>query len=294
MDIKELLTSFAQMTIFAVMLSMGLVLGFNGIARLWRRPSLLVRCLIAAFIVVPLAATAVTYLLPLSFDVRAGIAAMAVIPGAPVTYRKMVKGPGDAELAGSFQATMALLSILLVPLWFGVISALYPAVATAPLATVFKQVMLVQGIPLLGGAAIAQWLPALAEEFDDPLNRISSAMLVGVVLLVLAMGLPLLLRAGVLPVLAVVLMAAAALLAGHFLGGSDPTTRQTIAVANATRNAGLAIALIALNFPEAEHAILTTIATYAVISAIAGAIYVRFYNKRLAHSADINNAVHGT
>jgi len=34
MDIKELLTSFAQITVFAVMLSMGMVLGFEGIARL--------------------------------------------------------------------------------------------------------------------------------------------------------------------------------------------------------------------------------------------------------------------
>lgn len=290
MDIKELFTSFAQMTIFAVMLSMGLVLGFNGIARLWRHPSLLVRCLIAAFLIVPLAAMAVTYLLPLSFEVRAGIAAMAIIPGAPVIYRKMVKGAADAELAGSFQATMALLSIVLVPLWFGVISALYPAVAAAPLATVFKQVMLVQGIPLLCGAAITQWLPELADDFNEPLNRISSAMLVGVVLLVLAMGLPLVLKAGVLPVVAVVLMAATSLLAGHFLGGADPTTRQTIAVANATRNAGLAIALIALNFPEAEHAILTTIATYAVISAIASAIYAKLYNKRLAQEVHPQDA----
>lgn len=290
MELKELLTSFAQMTIFAVMLSMGLVLGFNGIARLWRRPSLLVRCLIAAFLVVPVAAMVVTRVLPLPFEVRAGIAAMAIIPGAPVTYRKMVKGSADAELAGSFQATMALLSIVLVPLWFGVISALYPAVATAPLATVFKQVMLVQGIPLLCGAAITHWLPDLADDFNEPLNRISSAMLVGVVLLVLAIGLPLVLKAGALPVVAVVLMAAASLLAGHFLGGSDPTIRQTIAVANATRNAGLAIALIALNFPEAEHAILTTIATYAVISGVASAIYAKLYNKRLAQGAHSQDA----
>lgn len=290
MDIKELLTSFAQITVFAVMLSMGMVLGFEGISRLWRRPTLLVRCLIAAFVVVPLAAMVVTMVLPLSFDVRAGIAAMAIIPGAPVTYRKMVKGPGDAELAGSFQATMALMSIVLVPLWFGIISALYPTVATAPLATVFKQVMLVQGLPLLAGAALRHWAPGLAEEFDDPLNRISTAMLVGVVLLVLAMGLPLVLKAGPLPVLAVVLMAAAALLSGHFLGGSEPVARHTIAIANATRNAGLAIALIGLNFPQAKHAVLTTIATYAVISAIAGAIYTRLYLKRQAPSAESHPA----
>ncbi|NJL48718.1 MAG: hypothetical protein HC929_16100 [Leptolyngbyaceae cyanobacterium SM2_5_2] len=158
------MTSFAQITVFAVMLSMGMALGFEGMGRLWRRPSLLLRCCLAAFVVVPVAAMVVTRVLPLSFEVRAGIAAMAVIPGAPFIYRKMLKGPGDAELAGSFQATMALLSILLVPLWFGIISALYPNDAAAPLATVFKQVMLMQGVPLLAGAAIAP--ASLAQTVD--------------------------------------------------------------------------------------------------------------------------------
>ncbi|MGF1570636.1 MAG: bile acid:sodium symporter family protein [Nodosilinea sp.] len=290
MDLKELLSSFAQITLFAVMLSMGMVLGFRGIVRLWRRPSLLLRCVVAAFVAVPLAAMVVTKVLPLPFEVRAGIAAMAVIPGAPVIYRKMIKGPGDAELAGSFQATMALLSIALVPLWFGIITAIYPTGASAPLAVVFKQIMLVQGIPLLVGAAIAHWLPDLADDFNEPLNRISSAMLVGVVLLVVVMGLSLVLKAGPLPIFAVVLMAAAGLVAGHYLGGSDPTTRQTIALANGSRNAGLALALITLNFPAVAQEVLVTIASYAVMSGIAGKIYTHLYQKQLARRAHPQDA----
>jgi BASS family bile acid:Na+ symporter len=284
MDLKELLSSFAQITLFAVMLSMGMVLGFRGMVSLWRRPSLLLRSVVAAFVVVPLVAMVVTRVLPLPFEVRAGIAAMAVMPGAPVIYRKMLKGPGNAELAGSFQATMALLSIVLVPLWFMVLSALYPADQVAPVAVVFKQVMLVQGVPLLVGAAIAHWLPDLADDFNEPLHRISSAMLIGVVLLVVVMGLSLVLKAGPLPILAVVLMAAAGLVSGHYLGGADPTVRQTIALANGSRNAGLALALITLNFPGVAQEVLVTIASYAVMSAIAGKIYTRLYQKHLARS----------
>lgn len=284
MDLKELLSSFAQITLFAVMLSMGMVLGFRGMVSLWRRPSLLLRSVVAAFVAVPLAAMVVTRVLPLPFEVRAGIAAMAVMPGAPVIYRKMLKGPGNAELAGSFQATMALLSIVLVPLWFMVLSALYPADQVAPVAVVFKQVMLVQGVPLLVGAAIAHWLPDLADDFNEPLHRISSAMLIGVVLLVVVMGLSLVLKAGPLPILAVVLMAAAGLVSGHYLGGADPTVRQTIALANGSRNAGLALALITLNFPGVAQEVLVTIASYAVMSAIAGKIYTRLYQNQLARS----------
>ena len=284
-NIKELLSSFAQITVFATLLSMGLTLGFSGMTRLWRQPSLLVRCVVAAFVLVPLAAMVVTKVLPLPFEVRAGIAAMAVIPGSPVTYRKMLKGAGDPELAGSFQATMALLAIVLVPLWFGIISALYPNDAVAPLSAVGRQILLMQGIPLICGAAIRHWLPDFTEDFAEPLNRISSAMLIGVVLLILVIGLALVLKAGALPILAGVLMAAAALVAGHYLGGPDPFMRQTIAQATASRNAGLAIVLMTLNFPAVAHEVLVTIAAYAVMTAIASKIYVRLYQKRLAKLA---------
>lgn len=282
MDLKELLSSFAQLAVFATLLSMGLALGFSSMAQLWRSPSLLFRSVLAAFVLVPVAAMVVVFVLPLSFEVRAGIAAMAIIPGAPFTYRKMLKGAGDPGLAGSFQATMALLAIVLVPLWLAILAAFYPNDASASVAVVGRQILMVQGIPLLCGAAVRQWLPDLAEEFADPLNRISSAMLVGVVLLVLVMGLSLVLKAGPLPILAGVLMAAAALVAGHYLGGPDPLTRQTLAQATASRNAGLAIALMTLNFPAVAHEILVTIATYAVMTTIASKIYVRLHQKQLA------------
>lgn len=281
-NIKELLSSFAQLAVFAALLSMGLTLGFSGMTRLWRSPSLLVRSVLAAFVLVPVAAMVVVSVLPLSFEVRAGIAAMAIIPGAPFTYRKMLKGAGDPELAGSFQATMALLAVVLVPLWLGILAAMYPNDASASVAVVGRQILMVQGLPLICGAAVRQWLPDLAEEFAEPLNRISSAMLVGVVVLVLVVGLPLVLRAGFLPILSGVLMAAAALVAGHYLGRPDPLTRQTIAQATASRNAGLALALITLNFPNVAHEILVTIAAYAVMTAIASKIYVRLYQKQLA------------
>lgn len=282
MDIKELLTGFAQITLFALMLSMGMNLRFAGIVELWRRPSLLLRCFGAAFIVVPLAAMAIIHLLPLSVEVRAGIAAMAIAPGAPTVYLKMLKGDGDRHLAGSFQATMALLSVVLIPLWLVFFAILYSDSATVPMAQLFKQVMVVQLVPMLCGAALSQWLPDLAEDLNQPLHQISQAMLVGVLVLVLAIGLDLVLKAGVLPVLAVVLMAAVALLSGHWLGGPGPVQRQTIAIANATRNAGLAIVLITLNFPNVKHEILTTVAAYAVISGVAGKVYAHLYKKQLA------------
>jgi len=56
--------------------------------------------------------------------------------------------------------------------------------------------------------------------------------------------------------------------------------RISIALANSTRNAGLALALVALNI-ENTIPILGTISAIALLSAIADTIYVNFYRKRL-------------
>jgi BASS family bile acid:Na+ symporter len=280
MEIKTLLSHFAQLTLFAVMLSMGLNLRFRGVVALARQPVLLLRSLLAAFVLVPLAAIAVVKLPGLSFDVRAGIALMAIAPGAPMIYHKMLKGPADSTLAGSFQITMALLSVALVPLWIAILSALSPADAWVEPQTIAKQVFSAQLIPILLGTSLCHWLPDLAEEFEAPLARISDGMLLVLIVLILAIALPKVLTAGIPTVIAVVLMATAALLAGHWAGGPDPRTRLAIAVANATRNAGLALMLAAINFPNQE-AMLSIIATYALISAVAGKVYTKQCQQRL-------------
>jgi BASS family bile acid:Na+ symporter len=83
----------------------------------------------------------------------------------------------------------------------------------------------------------------------------------------------------VVPVIAAILFAAASLLVGHYLGGPDPESRLTIAVANSTRNAGLALAIATANF--SDPGILGAIATYALLSAVAGNIYSKKYQQQM-------------
>lgn len=83
---------------------------------------------------------------------------------------------------------------------------------------------------------------------------------------------------------AIALIAGASLVIGHLLGGSDPNTRATLAIANTTRNAGLALVITVLNFTRAE--ILPTVIVYALISAIAVAIYNNRYKRTLDPAKD--------
>jgi BASS family bile acid:Na+ symporter len=124
-DFKALLGSYAQVTLFILMLSVGLSTGFAKLLALTKNPSLLVRCVLAAFVLVPLAAMLIDRIIPMSTAMRLGLAMVAICPGAPMIYRKALKGRARADLAGGYQVTMSLLAVVFVPVWLLVFSKIY-------------------------------------------------------------------------------------------------------------------------------------------------------------------------
>ncbi len=277
LDFKTIVSSYAQITIVLLMLSIGLGEGFRNLSILWQRPSLLVRCLIASFVLVPLAAMAIVEIVPMSSAARIGLGAMAICPGAPLMYNKLTSMKANTALGGSFQTTTSLFAILVVPIWVIILGSLYPNQANVSAADVFKQVAIVQLIPILVGVVLREWLPNLADELIEPVTKISSFMLVGVVIILLIFALPPILKVGIFTVIGVVLFIAASIVIGHYLGGPEPETRLTIALANSTRNAGLALALVSLNFED--PGILPVIAAIALLAFVAGAIYANLYRQ---------------
>ena len=279
-NIDTIVSSYATITLFLLMLSISLREGFANLTVLWRRPGLLFRCLLASFVLVPIASMAVDAIVPMSDPVRAGMAAMAICPGAPMLYRKLSGMKVNTALAGSYQVTMSLFAVVLVPLWIILINILYLRQNPNSISDVAQQIAYVQLIPITAGMAIRGCVPSLADDLLEPTEKISSRMLLGALIIVLIVGLPQILRVGVVTVLGVVLFIAATIVIGHYLGGADPENRIALALANSSRNAGLALALVAINF-ENEGRVLGTIGAIALLSAVAGAIYVNLYRKKL-------------
>lgn len=288
LDVKEILTNYAQLTLFLLMLSIGLSEGLANLSLLWRQKGLLVRCCVAAFVVAPIAAMIINQILPLSFPVRLGLALMAICPGAPMIYRKSLKGRALPKLAGSFQVTMAILSVILVPIWITVLARLYPAVATLNAATVLKQVAGAQLIPIIIGLIVREKVSDIADDLEEPITKLGNFLLLGLVLVILAAVLPQVLQTGAVAVIGALLFGTACVAAGHLLGGPEPEGRLTIAIANSTRNAGLALAIGTANFDD--PGILGAIATYALISAVVGSVYSKKYQKRMTSQEALNES----
>lgn len=271
--IETLITKAAQLTLFSLMLGMGLSLTIRQVLYLWYKPGLLLRVLLASFVLVPIVAALVVQIIPLPTPVRIGIALMAITPGAPLIYQKVSKMKWNVPFAASYQVTVSLLVILFLPFVTTLLSYIYPNEGVVTPLQVFKQVLAVQLIPLAIGLSFRAGIPDLADDIQEFATRIGNGILLALSVVILVKGLDTVLDAGVLPILAIALIAAASLGIGHFLGGQDLDTRAALAIANTTRNAGLALVISVLDFTRAE--ILPSIIVYALISAFAVVIYDR-------------------
>ncbi|HEY9648012.1 MAG TPA: hypothetical protein V6C88_16675 [Chroococcidiopsis sp.] len=287
--IVSLITKIAQLTLFALMLGMGLNLTMQQVLYLWHKPGLLIRALLASFVLVPLVALVVVQIIPLSAPVRVGIALMAIAPGAPMIYRKVSKMQWDATLAASYQVTVALVAIVFLPLLTTLLSYLYPTQGSVTPLAVFQQILAVQLIPLLMGLGIRAGISDLADDIQDFVTRMGNGMLLALGVVILAKGLQAVFNAGILALLAIALITIASLAIGHFLAGPDPETRATLAIANATRNPGLALVITVANFTKAD--VVPIVIVYALISAVIAAIYNRRYKRLLAIEHDQESIV---
>ena len=281
MTLKMAVAIGLKITIILLMLSLGLQIKHQSLILLWRNPRLLLGSIAAAFLIVPVVTYLVFQILPLSFGTKAGLWTVSITPGAPMIYRAVIKrGIGNAELAASFQITVALLVIILAPAWLAIIGAIYGKDYGIPSSVLLKQVSTIQFIPILVGIALHRLLPDITERAVPTLVSIGSISLnVFIVILLAVLGLRIIGGIHIWTILAAALMAASAIIGGHLLAGPELSTRLTIANANAQRNPGLALAITAWKVPEHQGASAVAVVVYLIISIALTAIYTSIYGK---------------
>ena len=234
------LKASVALLIFAV----GLGSRLKDFSYLTQRPGVMLRSLLAMYVVVPLLALAAVKLLQLPPGVELALLVLAISAGAPLLPRKLMR-LGNEEYVFSLVVISSLLAIVTVPAWLAVLEPQFPRLDTvepAKVAVVLGKSFL---LPLLLGMA-ARWL------LRDASDRVSDALLKAVGIVFCACALTLLathwqLIAAIvgLPLLALGGFTLAALCVGHLMGGPDPNDRTALAVTCATRHVGVAMVIAA-------------------------------------------------
>jgi predicted Na+-dependent transporter len=245
------------LTLFTVMLALGLGLPADALAQ-WRRHwRLLLRAEVATCLLVPLIGFVLLSTPParsLSVEARHAIALMAACPSAPLILRKAGKSGGDHALAGLLQVGAALAAIVTVPLLADLGEWLFGVDGWDVLPRqVALQVGKVQLLPLLLGVVLRRGFPAAVERLRVPIDRLANGLLILLVVAVLAKTAPLLLDFGAGNLAALALMAllvALSLALGYGAAGEGRERRITTALVTSMRNPGLALLLASTYAPH--------------------------------------------
>jgi BASS family bile acid:Na+ symporter len=240
---------------------------------LFKRPSLLLRSLLAVLVLVPLVTFALLEVVGASMLIEGGVlvAILAVGIGPPAVFKHT--GKDDAHIAYEVEMNVLLLAlaILYIPAVLTVLGRYFGRELHLDASRVAWLVLTRSLVPLLVGVLLARFLPRVAE----PLGRIA-APLVQVVLLVVVVVALFATRRGLFALgasgwLICAVVAATAVAVGHLCGGPDPLKRKVLVALSAVRFPGLAL-LIASVLPNGRQVIPVVLA-YVLCSVVLLAIY---------------------
>jgi BASS family bile acid:Na+ symporter len=268
MTVDQLINPLASITLFELMLAIGMGATFGevaGVARDWR---LVVRATLANYLGVPALAVGLLLLFQTAPLIAAGFLIAAVCPGAPYGPPFTALARGNKAISVGLMVVLAVPSALLAPLLLYLLLPLLqrflPAVSSegqpvaVPALKVAATLLIAQFLPLCLGLAVRHWRPSLAKAMERPANRLS------IVLNLLTLGLILYAQRDTLmdvPLRAyggMLLLVAGSALIGWLLGGPGSANRTAMVMATAVRNVGVALVIATGSFAAGSDAVTAT------------------------------------
>ena len=282
-----ILLKFVTLTIFTLMLTIGVNESFNQLVSVWRQRDVLLRSLLAVIVLVPLLVMVLMWIFDLPPAVATGLAVLAAAPGAPLTTIRSRMAGADITYVSSLQLTLALLAVIVTPLTLAVFYGLFElGTESVTVLKVAQQVALVTFLPVIIGLLLQRFAPKLVAVIGKPLNVIANVlfillMLALIVLLVIAPDLRAMLKVGWPAIAAILIMVAVSLAIGHGLGGPAQEQRSALAVASIARNVGLALFVVGLS--DAGQNSVPTILAYMILGGVIAVPY-SMWSKRKVRS----------
>jgi BASS family bile acid:Na+ symporter len=270
----DVLLTLTSVTVFSLMLTIGVNQSLENLLTLWRQPAELARALVAVVVLVPLAVLVLLLVFDLPTGIASGFVLLAASPGAPLTTKRSKAAGAELAYVSSVQLAMALLAVIVTPLILGVFYAIFELdIERISPFSVARQIAFVTFLPVIIGIFLRRFAPDFANGISRPLNRFADALfLVLVAAIVIALAVAPDLRSSLLigwpAVFAILLMAMFALGTGHFLGGPGRDRRAGLAVVCLARNIGLA--LFIAQAADSANVITPTLLAYMLLgSAVA-------------------------
>jgi BASS family bile acid:Na+ symporter len=239
-----------QASIVCIVFAVGLRASLADLLFLWRRPALLLRSVLAMLVIMPVVAIALTTWFDAPRAAEIVLIATAIAPVPPLLPRRQAKAGGHQHYAVSLMATLALLSIVTIPVSVELLELYSGQPLTMPMAKVTQVAAVSVLLPLMAGLALRAWTPA-AERVDRAASLLGFTLLaVGVVLLLAAGWRGIWAEATGGTLLLVTLFVAIGVIVGRALGGPDPRNATVLGLSSACRHPAMTLSIASASFPD--------------------------------------------
>ena len=282
MDVVTILGLGVKISIFMIVLSLGLRASLSDVAHLFRRPGQLTRAMLAIFVIMPVVAILAAKILTLTPVVRVVLVALSVSPIPPIFPNKALKSGGEASFTIGLLAAVTLLSIIIIPLAFAALDLLVPGNPQFSLPFLIATLATATLLPMAIGMTLRYFAPRFSEGLADVLAKVGGILLIVSILPILVAILPTMWSlTGKGMILAFIVFALVGVTVGHFLGGPDPKERTVLSLATASRHPGIAIAFASANVVDEtpKQVIAAAVIAYLLISAIVVAPFLKWLSR---------------
>lgn len=261
--------SFEQLLLaiigFTVMLAMGAALSPDDFARELRRPHGLLIGVLSQYGMMPLIGFVLILALDLPDPVAIGLLILSCMPGGAMSNIFTYFSKGVLALSVMMTATSTVLGLLLIPLLLRIYAG------ALDLAIPYENILLALlflMVPVLLGMAIRKLSPAAGAATEVVGSALSVAFIGFIVTYWVPQNWQLLVATAPATYCAAITLGVLGTVFGYCLArasGLDARTARTVALETGVQNLPLAVAIIALSFPQAEQqAIIAICALYSL------------------------------
>lgn len=265
-----------QGSVMLLVVTIGMNTTWRDVMYLIRRPGLLTRSLVARNVVMPFSALILVEILELKAPVSAVLLALSISGVPPMLPRRLLKAGGSESYAIGLLVSQSLFAIALVPLSLAIFNEVLGTRAQFAARDTGMVVASLTIAPLVGGVVIRRFAPRSAERVAGPLQTAATLLLVIAVVLLLPRAWrawSVLVGNGTL--MAVFLLIAIGIGAGHLLGGPREQDRTSLALASISSNPGLTMAILSANAIQESRLAAGAVLLYLVASTLVSIPYTR-------------------
>ena len=280
-----------MVVVTTTMLSLGMSLSARDILSSSRRTSLLIRAAIAAYVAAVAWTWIVVHALAVPVASAGALLLLMCIPPAATATKCAAIAKADQAFALTVLVILSMVAIVATPFLLGLVLPVQGPVELDR-AQIIRTLLLLVIVPATAGILTRTLAPALAIRLKGPAMTVSNAALAVVLAAVMWKYHWAIIKLGPATLAAIVLVFAGSMAAGWLLSGPARATRFAGATACSARNAGIALLIVATNFPvsrigdENTARVIATVVAYALFELTAGYALAVYHGRRARGTAN--------